>query len=91
MDFEWDTAKSDRNWRERGFGYDAAALIFDGPVIEWCDVREDWGEVRVVAIGCVDDVVFAVVYTDRGNVRRIISARRARKKEIELWQWCANL
>lgn len=91
MEFEWDEAKSKRNLQERGFGYDAAALIFEGPVIEWCDVRETWGEARVVAIGSVDGVLFAVVYTDRISVRRIISARKARKKECELWQWCVDL
>ena len=87
MEFEWDEAKSNRNLTERGFGYDLAALIFDGPVIEWCDVRESWGEPRVVAVGIVEGVTLAVVYTDRGDVRRIISARRARKKEDELWRW----
>jgi hypothetical protein len=87
MDFGWDETKSDRNRRERGFGYDSAALIFDGPVIEWCDTREAWGETRVVAVGSVEGVMLAVVYTDRGNVRRIVSARRARKKECELWRW----
>jgi uncharacterized DUF497 family protein len=91
MDFEWDTAKSSCNFDERGFGFDAAALIFVGPVIEWCDVREVWGEARIVAVGAVEEMILAVVYTDRGDVRRIISARRARKKEIELWQWCVNL
>lgn len=91
MEFEWDDAKSDRNRQERGFGYDVAALIFDGPVIEWCDVREAWGEARVVAVGSVDGVILAVVYTDRGDVRRIISARRARKKECALWEWSVNL
>ena len=81
MDFEWDETKSDRNRSERGFGFEVAVLIFDGPVIEWCDIREEWGEARIVAIGSVDGHVLAVVYTDRGDIRRIISARRARKKE----------
>lgn len=91
MHFEWDLSKSRRNFEARGFGFDAAALIFEGPVIEWCDVRDTWGEARVLALGVLDGVVIAVIYTDRGNVRRIISARRARKKEMELWQWCVNL
>lgn len=90
MDFEWDEAKSDRNRRERGFGYDFAASIFEGPVVEWSDVRETWGEARVVAIGSADGLVLAVIYTDRDGVRRIISARRARKKEEELWRWCVS-
>ena len=91
MLFEWDEAKSETNRQERGFGFDLAALVFDGPVVEWCDVRQPWGEARVVAIGAVEERVLAVVYTDRDGVRRIISARRARKKERELWQSCASL
>lgn len=90
MDFEWDDAKSAKNRRERGFGFDWAALIFERPVIEWSDVREAWGEGRVVAVGSVEGVIIAVIYTDRDDVRRIISARRARRKEEELWRWCVN-
>jgi uncharacterized DUF497 family protein len=90
MLFEWDDAKSEKNRRERGFGFDFAALIFEGPVIEWCDVREVWGEPRIVAVGQVEGIILAVVYTDRGDTRRIISARRARKKEGKLWQSFAN-
>lgn len=91
MEFEWDETKSDRNRRERGFGFEVAVQIFDGPVIEWCDVREEWGEARVVAIGSVDGIILAVIYTDRGDVRRIISTRRARKKECELWRSSVSL
>jgi uncharacterized protein len=91
MEFEWDDAKSERNRRERGFGYDTAALIFEGPVIEWCDIRKNWNETRIVAVGSTDGRIVAVIYTDRGDVRRIISARRARKKECQLWQSSVNL
>ena len=87
MDFDWDEAKSLRNRHERGFGFDAAALIFAGSVIEWCDIRQAWGEARVVAIGSVEGTILAVIYTSRGDRRRIISARRARKKECKLWRW----
>ena len=90
MDFEWDDAKSAKNRRERDFGFDWAALILEGAVIEWSDVREAWGEDRVVAVGSVDGVVLAVIYTDRDDVRRIISVRRARRKEEELWRRCVN-
>ncbi|WP_123689184.1 BrnT family toxin [Allostella humosa] len=41
---------------------------------------------RVVAIGQVADICFCVVYTDRDAARRIISARRANRKECKLWQ-----
>lgn len=51
MDFEWDPIKSERNRRERGFGFELAVRIFAGPIIEWIDDRFDYGEVRVVAVG----------------------------------------
>lgn len=85
MQFEWDQTKSDRNRRERGFGFDYAALIFAGRVAEWEDDREDYGETRVRAVGRAGDDLLHVVYTDRGQTRRIISARLASKKERTLW------
>ncbi len=91
MEFEWDNAKSDRNRRERGFGFDYAAWIFDGPTIEAVDARRLYGEVRIRAIGRVDDNVLVVIYTDRGQSRRIISARKANRRERQLWQSLASL
>ena len=90
MDFEWNEAKSDKNLQERGFGFDFAALIFDGPTLEQVDTRRAYGENRVQAIGEVEGVILFVVYTDRGEVRRIISARPANAKERARWQSFAN-
>lgn len=86
MEFGWHTAKHLATQRSRGFGFDIAALIFDGQIIEQIDDRRDYGEVRVKAIGETGDEVFVVVYTDREDVRWIISARRASRKERRLWQ-----
>lgn len=91
MDFEWDEAKSETNRRVRGFDFRVASLIFESLTVEWCDIRRPWGEVRTVAVGMVEGRVRTVIYTDRDGMRRIISARRARKKEEELWRWCAGL
>lgn len=86
MDFEWAEEKSEANFCERGFDFAFAALIFEGPFIEAEDTRLDYGERRMVAIGAIDDIAIVVVYTDRGEVRRIISARRANRRERELWR-----
>jgi uncharacterized protein len=86
MIFEWDDAKSRRNLLERGFGFDHAATIFIGPTLEAQDSRRDYGEIRVHAIGCAGADVLSVVYSDRGELRRIISARLANRKERKLWQ-----
>jgi uncharacterized protein len=85
MLFEWDEAKSRRALSERGFGFDHAVRIFLGPTLEKHDVRRDYGEVRIQAIGATDGDVLFVVYTDRGDVRHIISARLANRKERKLW------
>ncbi len=86
MRFDWDPAKNARNQRERGFGFDFATLIFEGDTIEWPDNRHDYGEARIRWIGEVDGLLLCIVFTDRGDVRRIISARRANRKEREQWQ-----
>lgn len=86
MDFEWDTEKSERCLRERGFDFAFATRVFDGRTIEAPDARRDYGEVRIIAIGEIDGNLYTVVYTDRADVRRIISAHRASRQETRAWQ-----
>lgn len=95
MLFEWDEAKSRRTLSGRGLSFDYAARVFLGPTVEKADDRRDYGEVRTQAIGRVGGDVLFVVYTDRGDVRHIISARLANRKERRLWhsfaeQWKAS-
>jgi len=80
-EFEWDERKSQRNLRERGFDFEFATRIFDGPLIEEEDRRRDYRERRLVATGEIEGGIFVVVYTLRGKRRRIISARRAKRRE----------
>ncbi len=46
--FEWDPAKSDPNLRRRGFDFQFASSVFDGPTVEAEDRRRDYGERRVI-------------------------------------------
>lgn len=85
MEFGWDEGKHKRNVRSRGIGFDVAARIFEGRTVEWLDDRFDYGERRIRAIGEADGGLLTVVYTLRGEVRRIISARRANRKERKRW------
>jgi uncharacterized protein len=90
MDFEWDPEKSDANLEGRGFDFEFAASIFDGPTLERVDTRKDYGEPRVIAIGLAEDICLTVVYTDRqvGErvLRRIISARRSNQRERKAYE-----
>ena len=79
--FEWDAAKSEANLRERGFDFEFASLVFGSPMLEMDDDRADYGERRVQVIGRTGNDILFVVYTWRGENRRIISARRAKRSE----------
>ena len=86
MDFQWDRVKSERNERERGLPFELAALLFDGPTIERADEPRHYGETRIRAIGVVGNMTLHCVYTQRGEVRRIISLRYADRKERDAYR-----
>lgn len=74
--------KNAANVAKHGISFVAAANVFDDPRhIELDSTKPEHGESRSKAIGMVGPKLFAVVYTDRGDVRRIMSARRARANE----------
>jgi uncharacterized protein len=84
--FEWDEAKSRRNFVERGFDFEFAARIFEGDLLEYEDRRRDYGERRNFAIGEAEGEILFVVYTWRSANRRIISARRASRRERDAYR-----
>ena len=86
MLFDWDESKSERNLQERGFDFEFAGHIFDGETKEFIDGRHDYGEIRTIAFGYIEGKMFAVVYTQRGEVRWIISAFRCTTKELRRWK-----
>ena len=90
MEFDRDEAKSATNLRLRGFGFDHAALVFSGPTLETPNNRRAYGEIRIRAIGAIDADVLVVVYADRDGIRRIISARKANRKERHQWHSFVN-
>ena len=85
LEFDWrDTAdKAARNLREHGVSFELATTVFNDPfAVERIDDREDYGEERFVLIGMAEgNLVLLVVYTERQGRIRIISARRATKRE----------
>jgi uncharacterized protein len=80
--FEWDGDKAAENWRRHGVSFQQAVKAFGDPFgEEWIDDREDYGEERVNLIGMCQGVLLRVTYTERGERKRIISARRATRDE----------
>ncbi|MGL6159894.1 BrnT family toxin [Microbulbifer sp.] len=83
MRFEWDPEKNVANIRKHGIDFADAKDIFNHPMLALPDDREDYGEERWVALGWIRALIGVVVYTERrGDVIRIISARKATKSEV---------
>ena len=83
MEFEWDEGKSDDCFVQRGFDFNFAIRAFLDPNrIVRIDRRWDYGEDRYRLLGSIEGRLFAVIYTMRGSVIRIISARKANRKEV---------
>ncbi len=87
MKFEWDEAKSETCFRERGFDFAYAASAFADPdrIIRQ-DTRYGYGEDRYQLIGRIGKRLFVLVYTPRHDVIRIISARKANTREVKRYE-----
>lgn len=84
LDFEWDDEKNLRNIALGRIDFAGVMALFDRPFVSYPSLRD--GELRWVAIGEVNEEILAVVYAVRDNRIRIISARRASKRERESYR-----
>lgn len=84
MVLEFDQAKSARNARERGLGFDRFADMDFRLAVQVDDFRRDYGEHRIRMFGPIDGRLHAAVITARGERVRVISLRRANRRE-ERW------
>ena len=87
--FEWDEDKDTANRRKHGISFADILPIFDrreaeGVVIE--DDRYDYGETRLWLICPFKGRIYHVTFTERGEVIRLISARRANQREEQEYE-----
>lgn len=90
MLFEWDENKEKINIAKHGLDFSTAALVFrDQNRLEWFDEIHSDDEDRYVTIGEINGVavVLMVVYTERGDAIRLISARKATKQERRMYYY----
>lgn len=79
--FEWDERKAAQNVAFGRPPFDLAMRMDFTTAIVLRDIRMDYGEVRMIALGLVDGRVHVLVYTEREDAIRIISFRRANDRE----------
>jgi uncharacterized DUF497 family protein len=85
MEFEFDPAKDRANVERRGLSLALAPLVFERLVTVFDDDRKDYGERRQIAYGMIGNRLHVVVFTDRDPVRRIISLRKANRRECDAY------
>jgi hypothetical protein len=86
LKFEWDAEKNAINREKHDISFETAAYVFDDPnYIEMYDFEHSTlDEDRYIAIGMVGNILF-VVFTERGDAIRLISARPATEAERRLY------
>lgn len=83
--FEYDEGKSRINEKKHGIEFSTAQALWDDPQLVEIPARTE-GEQRFLVIGRLKDQFWSAVVTYRGERIRIISVRRSRKEEIEMYE-----
>jgi uncharacterized DUF497 family protein len=81
----WDESKRRDNLRDHGLDFEGAEAIWDNFTVTREDIRERYGEKRLVTFGLLNGEVVVLVHTDRDDDMHIISLRRAEKYEARYY------
>jgi uncharacterized DUF497 family protein len=80
--YVWDPAKAASNFAKHGVEF-AAVVRFDwATATTEIDARRAYGEQRLRSVGWIEGRIFVLIHTSRGDAIRLISLRRANRKEI---------
>ena len=87
MKYEWDEVKRQSNIDRHKVDFIDVLPLFANPeAIRLEDNRRDYGEIRYILLGEIDERLFQIAYTIRGSVIRLISARRGNKRERRIYE-----
>ncbi len=81
MAVTYDSKKREDTLAARGLDFKDAAQVFDAVHFETEDVRQDYGEMRMLCFGMLRDRMVVVGYTPRGADRHVFSMRKANDRE----------
>jgi uncharacterized protein len=85
MVYEWDETKREKNLAIDGVDFSAIELFDWEDAIVEMDTRRSYGETRYAALGPINGRLHTVVFTLCGENCRIISLRKANRREIKKW------
>ena len=81
----WNESKRQRNIKLHGMDFVGADAIWDNFTVSREDIREDYGEKRMVTFGILNGIVVVLVHTERKNNMHVISLRKAEKYETRYY------
>jgi uncharacterized DUF497 family protein len=82
MRIEFDPAKDSTNVSKHGVSLALATDLDWDAALVWVDLRFDYGEIRMTALAPETDTLYYVSFVERNQTRRIISLRRANRREV---------
>ena len=85
MEFEFDPHKSESNKTKHGIDFEEAQELWNDPHLLEIEARST-DEPRFLLIGAIEDKHWSAIVTYRDDKVRIISVRRSRKEEVELYE-----
>lgn len=80
---ELDPAKDELNLAKHGVSLALARQLDWDAALVWVDDRFAYDETRMIALAPAMNTLYYVAFVDRGEVRRIISLRRAERREVK--------
>ena len=85
MEITYDTNKNAINIAKHGVPLGDARLLEWNLLLVEQDRRHNYGEIRMLGFAPIGARVYCIVYTDRGSTRRIISLRKANRREVKCY------
>jgi uncharacterized protein len=79
--YEWDEAKRVANLERHGVDFLAIVRLDWSRQVVFEDRRRDYGEPRFLVYAPIDTRLYALVFTPRNDFRRVISLRKANRRE----------
>ena len=83
MPIEFDPTKDVANQTKHGVSLSVAIELDWEAALVWIDDRFEYGETRMIALAPKTAILYYVAFVDRGEVRRVISLRRANRREVK--------
>lgn len=77
----YDPRKREKTLADRGLDFEDAEIVFQGITVEIEDERKEYGEVRIICFGLLEERVVVIGYTPRGADRHVFSMRKANDRE----------